>query len=182
VPDYFRETFHKTAKEASREADAFPYGPPPYVMNVSSSYAFFSLSSTGMDPPPDFMPDPNLIWQAGAPAYLYITRFSSSPWGPWDQVTFLKPTLIHPAISTLQRLLTRLTAFQGANLARKQGIRQQQGSPIVFLLFPNEIYPKIDGSLLTKKCGAHPLTTNGSPRLGLFSLICRSSWRGQATK
>ena len=59
---------------------------PPYLFGIAKSYLYFRLRAIGGTNPPDPVPDPAITWTGMGPATLTITRYSSGPFGAWDQV------------------------------------------------------------------------------------------------
>jgi hypothetical protein len=81
-----RDSFAGIEKELSNAA--FTYSKPPFLFGVKAVYVFFGLRAIGGSNVVDSVPDPNITF-LGAPSFLVVSRFTSSPWGPWDQVHHL---------------------------------------------------------------------------------------------
>jgi hypothetical protein len=84
--DRLRDSFAGIEKDLSNAA--YTYSKPPYVFGVKAVYVFFGLRAIGGSNVVDSVPDGNITF-LGAPSFLVVSRFTSSPWGPWDQVITL---------------------------------------------------------------------------------------------
>jgi hypothetical protein len=85
---------HADGTSTNKAADTWPYENPPWDLGLDITYFFVGLRQINGSHPPDNVPDPNVTFSKAPyniPSFFAIARYTSSPWGPWDQVGPFKP-------------------------------------------------------------------------------------------